>query len=221
MKRLLIAGLLVVACSSQTPTPTPLPTGPPTPSPSPSPEPYRTLPAPHTALEPGRYQSGVVSLSITFEVGPGWTYEQRASEFFDIEQDPGSPDVIAVQFAGVEMDPLPRDIVAAIDANDQVKVIGRKEVELDCHLTATRLTVEPVASATTDPPVFVPVVNVIAGTLSIATGRRLQLDIFNFHMGGAIILVGGSIAHWDEALAAAQPVLASLTLRPSGGASCD
>jgi hypothetical protein len=162
-----------------------------------------------------------VSLGITFEVGSGWTYEQQAPEFFDIEQNVGSPDVIAVQFAGVGMDPQPREIVAGIEANDEIKVIGREDVDLDCHLTATRLTVEPTAPDTTEPPRFVHVVNVLAGPLSIATGRRLQLDIFNFHMGGAIIMVGGSIAHWDEALAAAQPVLGSLVLRPSGGAPCD
>ena len=220
--RLFALGWLMVGCAAPLPSPTPTPT--------PSAAPTSTqvpptdnlnlgLPATGTALEPGGYFGSVLSLTIVFTVGPGWTHQQKAPEFFDIEQDVGSPDVIAVQFAGLHEIANATEVAGQIEAREDLTVSEREDVELDCHLGAIRLTVTP-TDTSPDSPQFWPVVDVAAGTLSVASGRRLQIDIFTFHMGTALILVGGSIAHWDETLAAAQPVLDSLRLRPSGGPVC-
>jgi hypothetical protein len=174
------------------------------------------LPGPGSELTPGTYFASVSSATITFEVGPGWVHEQSAQDFFDIEQDPGSPDVIAVQFAGIDYLRV-GDILAEIESRDDLMVTSQ-DVEVDC-LGATRLTVTP-TDTSPDTPQFYPVVDIAAGTLSIASGRRLQIDAVTFHMGAALIMVGGSIEKWDQTLASAQPVLDSLTFGPSAGASC-
>ena len=50
------------------------------------------------------------------------------------------------------------------------------------------------------------------GPLSILPGRRLQIALFTTPDGILAILVGGSIAKWTEATAAAQPVLDSIKI---------
>ena len=53
-------------------------------------------------LAPGTYTHSGFEPRITFEVGEGWQGVQNASGFFDVQQDPDTPDVIAVQFGNVD-----------------------------------------------------------------------------------------------------------------------
>jgi hypothetical protein len=53
---------------------------------------------------------------------------------------------------------------------------------------------------------------VTPGVLQIAPGRRLWCAFFDTPQGVLAIMVGGSVASWDEALAAAEPVLESVTI---------
>ena len=51
-----------------------------------------------------------------------------------------------------------------------------------------------------------------AGPLTIASGRRLQIDLVDVHMGVLAIMVGGSTAEWDRAIELSTPVLESVTI---------
>ena len=50
------------------------------------------------------------------------------------------------------------------------------------------------------------------GPLGIDPGRRLWISLFDTPDGLLAIMVGGSAARWDEALAEAEPVLESIRI---------
>src|ERR671917_460432 len=50
-------------------------------------------------LTPGVYTASDFEPRLSFELGDGWRAVQRFEDFFDVQRDIGSPDVIAVQFA--------------------------------------------------------------------------------------------------------------------------
>ena len=52
------------------------------------------------------------------------------------------------------------------------------------------------------------------GALGIDPRRRLWIAFFDAHDGLLAIMVGGSVARWDEALAVAEPVLESVRIGP-------
>jgi hypothetical protein len=56
------------------------------------------------------------------------------------------------------------------------------------------------------------VLRVPAGDIAIDPERRLWIALFDTPNGVMAVMVGGSANRWDEALAAAEPVLESLTI---------
>jgi hypothetical protein len=56
------------------------------------------------------------------------------------------------------------------------------------------------------------VLHVPPGPLFIAPGRRLWIAFFDTPEGLLAIMVGGSVAKWDAALSAAEPVLETVTI---------
>jgi hypothetical protein len=56
------------------------------------------------------------------------------------------------------------------------------------------------------------VLEVPPGALSISPGRRLWIALFDTPDGLLAIMIGGSVAKWEEALATAEPVLESVTI---------
>jgi hypothetical protein len=50
------------------------------------------------------------------------------------------------------------------------------------------------------------------GPLTIAPDRRLWVSFLDTDEGLLAVMVGGSVARWDEALAAAEPILESVTI---------
>lgn len=54
------------------------------------------------SLSAGRYTRSPFRPPITFELEDGWSVGQALGGFFDVQQQKGTPDVIAVQFANVE-----------------------------------------------------------------------------------------------------------------------
>ena len=163
-------------------------------------------------LSPGRYTRGGFEPRITFELGDGWTAEQVAAGFFDVQRDAGSLDVIAVQFARVVGFEAAPDAVAAVQANAQLHVVSGPEPVTVGGMEGTRITVETTDPVDSQPPIFRQVLTVGAGPLSIASGRRLQVDLVDTPDGLLAVLVGGSIRRWDETIAVTDPVLASLTI---------
>jgi hypothetical protein len=225
--------LLVVACAPAqqlgprgTTSPTaPIATAAPTPA---MPTPILSPPASGIAAEelpsdqsveltPGRYTRAAFTPRIAFEVGEGWRAVQAGDGFFDIQQDVGSPDVIAVQFArpdgfygadGALVEATTAAVAAeAIMANPELNVLDSSASRMS-GLDGFVVEVENPAAASGP----VPTLSVPPGPLSIDPARRLWVAVFDTPEGIVAILVGGSVAKWDAALLAAEPVLETVTI---------
>jgi hypothetical protein len=168
-----------------------------------------------TALAPGTYTRHDFQPRITVTLKEGWFAGTLADGFFDIQRDPGTPDVIAVQFAIIEGAIAGRghvaavatidEAVAAIEANTEVTVIGASESRIG-GLTGQIVEVENRGDA------HARILQVAPGILGIDPGRRLSMALFDTAEGAFGIMVGGSVARWDETLLAAGPVLESVTI---------
>lgn len=205
--------MLAIACGSSTP----------------SVEPTAASPAVSTAagpveirggeLAPGTYTHSGFEPRITFDVDEGWQGVQNTSGFFDIQQDPDSPDVIAIQFGNVDAvfgaDGASVDIGQAADAvpaiaeNPGLKVLAQSPSQMS---GLEGITVEVENAAEGD----VPVLRVPAGPLAISPERRLWVSFFDTPDGVLAVMVGGSVARWAESLAAAEPVLESVHIGDEG-----
>lgn len=163
-------------------------------------------------VQPGRYTRSAFQPRVEFDVGAGWIAEQVAPGFFDIEDEPGSLDVVAVQFANVVGPDSAVEALDEIAALPNLRLSDPIDGELVDGKVGIRFEVETTDPADTDPPTFRPVLTVPAGPISIASGRRLQVTLVDIEGGVLAILVGGSIADWDHALALATPVVDSITI---------
>lgn len=172
-----------------------------------------------TSLAPGRYTRSSFRPRITFEVPAEgeWFGVQLVDGFFDVQQDVGSPDVIAVQFANVEAvfggGPEPARLgsaaaaVPALLGNPGVHVVEASAAIVG-GLEGHGVTLDHVGPT----PDFTPVLRVPAGPISIGPGRRLWIGLFDVEGGVLGILIGGSVARWAEAVSAAQTILATVTI---------
>ena len=168
-------------------------------------------------LAPGRYTRQGFEPRITFELDGPWQSVNATPGFFDVQQDVGSPDVISVQFGlpdRVAAGPLDGVAITTAEAAGATLASTSRLVTVESSssriggLTGFQITVENPA----DKADLTPVVRVTPGVLQIAPGRRLWCAFFDTPKGVLAILVGGSVAKWDEALAAAEPVLESVTI---------
>jgi hypothetical protein len=158
------------------------------------------LPPAPTVLDAGRYTRAGFEPAITLEVAGGaWQTGQLLPGFFDIQQDPGSPDVIAVQFARPD---------GAYGANGAAVTVATAAAAVAAIEANPGL--EILSTATSDG--HVGILRVPPGPLGIDPGRRLWIALFDTTDGLLAILVGGSVAGWDAALLAAEPVLESVTI---------
>ena len=159
-------------------------------------------------LVPGRYARDGFRPALSFEVTGRWYAIQDVPGFFDVEREAGTPDVIAVQFTRPVGLATVAEVVDALRARSDL-VAGTPQPVLIGGRRGTRIVVE-----TTDPDLaaarFVPVLRVPAGPISIASGRRLQVDLLDTDDGVLAVLVGGSVRAWDAAWDAATPVLESI-----------
>jgi hypothetical protein len=214
MFRLFLAAFLVLACGSPAPSRTPAPTSAPTgchgtdgatPGCTPS-APAQALPSPGSELAAGRYTSDMAGPSISFYVADGWTTVQQLPGFFDIQDDPGSLDVVAVQFTIASGFETAEDAAADIEARANLTVSDRQPV-VTADLQGIELVVETTDPADAQPVIFRPVLDTPSGPISIGSGRRLQINLFA--VGGQVVavMVGGSVAQWDRAVRLSQPVL--------------
>jgi hypothetical protein len=168
-------------------------------------------------LAPGRYTMGGFSPTVTFELDGPWFAEQSFAGFFDVQQDVGSPDVIAVQFARpshvfgadgqrVEV-ATAAEAAAALTEHPSLEILGQSPGTTGGH-DGHVVEVEHAADGTAD----VGVMSVPPGPLMISPERRLWISFLDTSDGLLAILVGGSVASWDEALVTAEPVLESVTI---------
>jgi hypothetical protein len=167
-------------------------------------------------LAAGRYTRTGFEPRIELELDGTWEAVQLFDGFFDVQRDPGSPDVMAVQFAkpsrmdGADGSAEPADAAEAAElvrANPDLTVIESSDTRIG-GLSGHQVTVanEGAAHARI---LFVP-----PGPLGIDPGRRLWIAFFDTDAGLLAIMVGGSTERWDEALTAAEPVLESVVIGP-------
>jgi hypothetical protein len=173
--------------------------------------PATELPSSGTPLEPGRYTNSNFEPAVTFEVREGWIAQQVAPGFFDIQDVPGSPDVVAVQFANVADTDTAGDALQEVQRQPNLLVGDIEKLQIAGE-TALRVIVETTDPSDSDPPMFRHVLTTPAGPISIASGRRLQVTFLDVEGGVLAILVGGSIAEWEHALELATPVIDSITI---------
>lgn len=215
-----VAALACTPAAASLPPPSLTPTAEPTPTAVPTRTPAAdgiALRAGRDNLKAGRYTRPGFVPRITFAVDGSWRAVQVLGGFFDVQQKVGSPDVIAVQFArpdGIYRGPVEliapdtaQKAVDALSANASLTVVESSESRMD-GLTGLQITVENPSSAAGD----VPVLHVPPGPLGISPGRRLWIAFFDLPEGLVAVMVGGSVAKWDAALLAAEPVLESVTI---------
>jgi hypothetical protein len=165
-------------------------------------------------LAAGRYTRSGLEPRIELELDGSWQAVQLFEGFFDVQQDVGTPDVIAVQFAkpdridGADGSVEPADAAEAVElvsANPNLTVIERSGSRIG-GLSGHQVTVANEGEA------HARIMLVPPGPLGIDPGRRLWIAFFDTDAGLLAIMVGGSTARWDEALAAAEPVLESVVI---------
>lgn len=171
--------------------------------------------SPDRPLEPGRYRRDGFVPSLSFEVADGWYALQDVPGFFDVQRDPGSPDVIAVQFARPAGFQSVEAMVGILRARHDL-VVGRPARVAIGGETGVAILVDD-ADPDIAAGVFVPAFSVPAGPISIAAGRRLEIRLLDRHDGPFAVLVGGSVRRWDAARSAAEPVVASIRFDRSVG----
>jgi len=165
-------------------------------------------------LPAGRYTRTGFEPWIELELDGTWQAVQLFDGFFDVQRNPGSPDVIAVQFAkpgrigGADGAEMPSDAAAAVElvtANPALTVIASSNSWIN-GLTGHQVTVANQSAA------HARILLVPPGPLGIEPGRSLRIAFFDTDAGLLAIMVGGSTARWGEALAAAEPVLESVVI---------
>ena len=200
-------------CAPSEPSPADEPV---TPSPMPSPtldQSAAELTATGDPLPAGTYTRGAFTPAIAFDLDGSWQAVQLFDGFFDVQQDVGSPDVMAVQFArpsgvygaGVmsEAPTDPQHAVELLGANSGLAVLETSESRIG-GLIGSLVTVENAGNG------HARVMQVPVGALGIDPGRRLWIAFFDTPDGLLAIMVGGSVARWEDTLAAAEPVLESV-----------
>jgi len=173
-------------------------------------------------LRAGTYIRTGFRPALVFTVGDGWTVGTATDGFFDVQRDQGTPDVIAVQFARVDGvvgeggATLPAvnaaAVLAAIRKNPGLTVVDERGSKLG-GIDGSIVVVENRGKA------HAGVMKVAPGVLGIDAGRKLWIGLFDAGDGVLAIMVGGSIAQWDQALKTAEPVLESVFVRVGPGPS--
>jgi hypothetical protein len=180
-------------------------------------EPLSELAAGNLPLPPGRYTRSGFEPPIIIALDEGWRAVQLLDGFFDVQQQVGSPHVIAVQFAnvrgvhganGATATTDPDEAVQLLGANAGLTVLETSESRIG-GLTGAQVTVENAGDA------HAVVIDVPPGPLGIDPGRRLWIAFFETDDGLLAIMVGGSVERWDEALLTAEPVLESVEVGSS------
>ena len=214
--------VLIVAGCGQSPTPS-APTSAPSPTASPSSSAappsettagVRDLPT-SGALEPGTYTRTGFEPAITFTVDDGWSVGSVAGGFFDVQQQPGTPAVVAVQFGqvgsvigadGTAARPTSaEDAAARIAGNPGLDTLDQSGSMLGGQ-TGVVIEVENTGTA------HAPILDVPAGRLGIDPGRRLWIALFDTSEGVLAVMVGGPTDGWEDALGIAEPVLESIVI---------
>lgn len=179
------------------------------------------LPTGSEPLPAGLYTRAAFQPRLTFELANGWFVGSLADGFFDVQQQQGTPDAIAVQFglvqrvigAGSATVPSTKAEAAArtIHDNPGLVVVAESASRLG-GLEGFTVEVDNQRDSTS------PVLEVPAGMLAIDPDRRLWISLFDTGDGVLAVIVEGSVSGWERALAVAEPVLESIVIGEPLGA---
>jgi hypothetical protein len=209
---LLMSAMLLAACGNMlnpegrtaTPSPSPLPSGVANVSDTDS-----------ETLAPGRYTRHDFAPRVIFEVDDQWSGQQIFDGYFTIQQGSETdPHVIAIQFArpievngedGRQEPTDAADAVAILETHPELETIETSTSQMG-GLEGSQITVENAGDEAVE------FMRVPQGRFGIEANRRIWAAFFDTDEGLLAIMVGGSIERWDEALAAAEPVLESVQI---------
>ena len=164
-------------------------------------------------LPPGDYVRSSFTPLVAFTLTEGWRAVQLFDGFFDVQQQVGSPNVIAVQFArpstvygagGQGVEPTSAaEAVQALRSNEAFEVFGDSEARVG-GIDGRVIEIENAGDAHATVMVVPP------GPLGIDPGRRLWVAFLDTPDGLLAVMIGGSVEEWQEAIDAAEPVLESI-----------
>jgi hypothetical protein len=182
----------------------------PTPS-SPAAEVFNSSDVP---LPAGRYTRGAFVPRVTFEVDEGWLAVEAGARFWNLQQNAGTPEAVAVMFArpdgiyagqGQLMGPSTAQAAAdTLGANPAIDVVS-SDSSLMSGLPGLLLELDAAGAEAQ-------VLHVPPGALTLPPRDRMWLALFDTPEGLVAIIVQGSAADWDSVLVAAEPVLESVTI---------
>ena len=166
-------------------------------------------------LDPGRYTHEGFTPFTSFEVGEGWFGAHLYADFYDVQVDPNTPDVVAVQLA------RPSAIHTSVIATDDATSAAAAAASLASNATLEATAAEPVTvggrpgvrvTVTARLDAESPIMEVAEGTLSILADRRLEVTFVDHEDGPLAILLGGSVADWERAVELGHPVIETLRI---------
>lgn len=223
----LLIGLLTAACG---PAPSPAvsvaaTTAPPTSAPA-SATPASSAAAPSAAttrelttgsdpLPAGTYTRAGFRPRVTLTLDEGWFGGTLTDGFFDVQQDRGTADVVAVQFASVDgVAGSGATMTDATTASAAVETIRQNTGLVIVEESTSRLGGLEGLNVVVENrgPAHATVMKVLPGALGIDPARRLWIALFDTPDGLLAVMVGGSVAQWDRALTLAEPVLESVVV---------
>ena len=187
-----------------------------TPSPSPLPSGVANInETGDQTLAPGRYTRHDFAPRVTFDLDGEWYGRQVLQGYFTVQQGgERNPHVIALQFArpsglfgsnGEEEPSDAADAAAILETNPDFDVVETSTSQMG-GLEGSQITIENTSGD------VVNLMRLPRGVIGLDPDRRLWIAFFDTDAGLLAIMVGGSIERWDEALAAAEPVLESVQI---------
>ena len=166
-------------------------------------------------LPPGDYTRSSFTPPVIFTLTEGWRAVQLFDGFFDVQQQVGSPHVIAVQFArpstvygagGDGVEPTSAaEAAEALSGNEAIEVLGDSTAQVG-GMDGRVIEIENAGDAHATVMVVPP------GPLGIDPGRRLWVAFLDTPDGLMAVMVGGSVEEWQQAMDAAEPVLESVRI---------
>ena len=166
-------------------------------------------------LPPGDYTRSSFTPPVIFTLTEGWRAVQLFDGFFDVQQQVGSPHVIAVQFArpstvygagGEGVEPTSAaEAAEALSGNEAFEVLGDSAAQVG-GMDGRVIEIENAGDAHATVMVVPP------GPLGIDPGRRLWVAFLDTPDGLMAVMVGGSVEEWQQAMDAAEPVLESVRI---------
>ncbi|HET9539427.1 MAG TPA: hypothetical protein VFQ46_02400 [Candidatus Limnocylindria bacterium] len=166
-------------------------------------------------LPPGDYTRSTFIPPVIFTLTEGWRAVQLFDGFFDVQQQVGSPHVIAVQFArpstvygagGDGVEPTSAaEAAEALSGNEAIEVLGDSTAQVG-GMDGRVIEIENAGDAHATVMVVPP------GPLGSDPGRRLWVAFWDTPDGLMAVMAGGSVEEWQQAMAAAEPVLESVRI---------